>query len=56
MCASYEANPNDARRDVFSLFPRPEFEYRRELYKDYYAPRSFGAAAAPSRRSQPRSA
>ncbi|TAM06405.1 MAG: hypothetical protein EPN70_06005 [Paraburkholderia sp.] len=38
MCTSYEANPNDARWDVFSLFPRPDFEYRPEIYKDYYAP------------------
>jgi putative SOS response-associated peptidase YedK len=38
MCTSYEANPNDARWDVFSLFPRPEFDYRPEIYKDYYAP------------------
>jgi putative SOS response-associated peptidase YedK len=37
VCTSYEANPNDAW-DVFSLFPRPEFEYRREIYRDYYAP------------------
>ncbi|SDJ49082.1 Putative SOS response-associated peptidase YedK [Paraburkholderia steynii] len=37
MCTSYEANPNDAW-DVFSLFPVPQFEYRREIYKDYYAP------------------
>ena len=38
MCTSYEANPNDARWDVFSLFPRPDFEYKPEIYKDYYAP------------------
>jgi len=38
MCTSYEANPNDARWDVFSLFPRPDFEYKREIYKDYFAP------------------
>jgi putative SOS response-associated peptidase YedK len=38
MCTSYEANPNDARWDVFSLFPRPDFDYKPEIYKDYYAP------------------
>lgn len=38
MCASYEANPNDARSDLFSLFPRPDFEYRSEIYRDYSAP------------------
>src|SRR6516225_5972144 len=38
MCTSYEANPNDARWDVFSLFPVPDFDYRPEIYKDYYAP------------------
>ncbi|BDC37782.1 hypothetical protein PTKU15_10790 [Paraburkholderia terrae] len=38
MCTSYEANPNDARWDVFSLFSRPDFDYKREIYKDYYAP------------------
>ncbi|MEX3791296.1 SOS response-associated peptidase family protein [Paraburkholderia sp. BR14374] len=37
MCTSYEANPNDAW-EVFSLFPEPEFDYKREIYKDYYAP------------------
>jgi putative SOS response-associated peptidase YedK len=37
MCTSYEANPNDAW-DVFSLFPAPQFDYKREIYKDYYAP------------------
>src|SRR5579859_125510 len=37
MCTSYEANPNDAW-DVFSLFSAPQFEYRREIFKDYYAP------------------
>lgn len=37
MCTSYEANPSDAW-DVFSLFPAPQFEYKREIYKDYYAP------------------
>jgi hypothetical protein len=26
MCTSYEANPNDAVWDVFSLFSRPDFE------------------------------
>lgn len=38
MCTSYEANPNDARWDVFSLFPRPDFDYKPEIYKDYFAP------------------
>lgn len=38
MRTSYEANPNDARWDVFSLFPRPDFDYKSEIYKDYYAP------------------
>ena len=38
MCTSYEANPNDARWDTFSLFPRPDFEYKPEIYKDYFAP------------------
>lgn len=38
MCASYEANPNDSRWDLFSLFPVPNFDYRSEIYKDYYAP------------------
>jgi putative SOS response-associated peptidase YedK len=38
MCASYEANPNDARWDTFSLFPRPDFGYKPEIYKDYFAP------------------
>jgi hypothetical protein len=28
MCTSYEANPNDARWDTFSLFPRPDFDYK----------------------------
>ena len=37
MCTSYEANPNDAW-DVFSLFPRPDFDYKPEIYKDYFAP------------------
>ena len=38
MCTSHEANPNDARWDVFSLFPRPEFDYKPEIYKDHFAP------------------
>ncbi|MGF6439675.1 SOS response-associated peptidase family protein [Paraburkholderia youngii] len=37
MCTSYDANPNDAW-DAFSLFPEPDFDYKREIYKDYYAP------------------
>jgi len=38
MCTSYEANPNDVRWDTFSLFPRPDFDYKPEIYKDYFAP------------------
>ncbi|KAA1004351.1 SOS response-associated peptidase [Paraburkholderia panacisoli] len=38
MCTSYEANPNDAGGETFSLFPHPDFDYRREIYKDYFAP------------------
>jgi putative SOS response-associated peptidase YedK len=38
MCTSYEANPNDARWDTFSVFPKPTFDYRPEIYRDYYAP------------------
>jgi hypothetical protein len=38
MCTSYEANPNDARWETFSLFPKPNFDYRQEIYKDYFAP------------------
>jgi putative SOS response-associated peptidase YedK len=37
MCTSYEANPAE-RFDTFSLFPRPDFDYKREIYKDYLAP------------------
>lgn len=37
MCTSYETNPNDAW-DVFSVFSRPDFDYRSEIYKDYFAP------------------
>ena len=37
MCTSYEVNPAD-RFDIFSLFPRPDFDYKREIYKDYLAP------------------
>ncbi|SIT46000.1 hypothetical protein BN2476_490099 [Paraburkholderia piptadeniae] len=32
VCTSYEANPNDARWDVFSLFPRTDFDYKPEIY------------------------
>ncbi len=35
---SYEANPNDARWDTFSLIPRPDFDYKSEIYRDYFAP------------------
>ncbi|TCG04471.1 hypothetical protein BZM27_40710 [Paraburkholderia steynii] len=38
MCTSYEANPNDVRWDTISLFPRPVFDYKPEIYKDYFAP------------------
>jgi hypothetical protein len=38
MCTSYDGNPNDARWDVFSLFSRPDFDYKPEIYKDYFAP------------------
>lgn len=38
MCTSYESNPNDGQWDVFSLFPRPQFVYKSEIYKDYFAP------------------
>jgi putative SOS response-associated peptidase YedK len=38
MCTSYESNNPKEPFDVFSLFPRPDFEYRSEIYKDYFAP------------------
>lgn len=37
MCTSYEA-AEFHRFQAFSLFPAPDFEYRREIYKDYTAP------------------
>ncbi|GJH30763.1 SOS response-associated peptidase family protein [Caballeronia novacaledonica] len=37
VCTSYESNPKD-RFDVFSLFPAPNFDYKRDIYKDYDAP------------------
>lgn len=37
MCTSYETNEYD-RFEAFSVFPAPDFEYRREIYKDYGAP------------------
>jgi hypothetical protein len=37
MCTSYETNDYE-RFEAFSLFSRPAFEYRREIYKDYVAP------------------
>ncbi|SDR62954.1 SOS response-associated peptidase family protein [Paraburkholderia tuberum] len=37
MCTSYEA-PGQMEFEAFSLFPKPSFEYRREIYKDYAAP------------------
>jgi putative SOS response-associated peptidase YedK len=38
MCTSYESNNPREPFDVFSLFPRPDFDYRGEIYKDYFAP------------------
>jgi putative SOS response-associated peptidase YedK len=37
MCTSYESN-TPVRFQAFSVFPTPEFDYRREIYKDYQAP------------------
>jgi putative SOS response-associated peptidase YedK len=37
MCTSYEAT-EFRRFEAFSIFPVPNFEYRREIYKDYVAP------------------
>jgi putative SOS response-associated peptidase YedK len=37
MCTSYESNPA-VRFNAFSLFSAPNFEYKREIYKDYAAP------------------
>jgi putative SOS response-associated peptidase YedK len=37
MCTSYETNEYE-RFEAFSVFPAPDFEYRREIYKDYGAP------------------
>lgn len=38
MCTSYESNNPKEPFDVFSLFPQPDFDYRPEIYKDYFAP------------------
>lgn len=38
MCTSYESNNPAERVDAFSMFPAPDFDYRREVYKDYAAP------------------
>ncbi|HEY1999923.1 SOS response-associated peptidase [Paraburkholderia sp.] len=37
MCTSYETSEYD-RFEAFSVFPRPKFQYKREIYKDYVAP------------------
>lgn len=37
MCTSYEA-PGQLEFEAFSLFPNADFEYRKEIYKDYLAP------------------
>lgn len=37
MCTSYEA-PRQMEFRAFSLFPKPSFEYRGEIYKDYATP------------------
>lgn len=37
MCTSYEPSHRD-EPESFDLFPLPDFEYRREIYKDYAAP------------------
>ncbi|WP_259295187.1 SOS response-associated peptidase [Paraburkholderia sp. DHOC27] len=44
MCTSYESNNPAERFDAFSMFSRPEFDYKNEIYKDYAAPifRRFG--------------
>jgi putative SOS response-associated peptidase YedK len=37
MCTSYESTSPE-RFEAFSLFPRPNFDYKREIYKDYSSP------------------
>jgi putative SOS response-associated peptidase YedK len=37
MCTSYESNPAEGF-DAFSIFSKPDFDYPREIYKDYLAP------------------
>jgi putative SOS response-associated peptidase YedK len=38
MCTSYESNNPHEAFDAFSIFPAPDFDYSREIYKDYTAP------------------
>jgi putative SOS response-associated peptidase YedK len=38
MCTSYESNNPSERFEAFSVFPTPNFDYKREVYKDYGAP------------------
>lgn len=35
MCTNYQTNEFD-RFEAFSPFFRPDFEYRRDIFKDYY--------------------
>ncbi len=35
MCTSYEA-PGQMEFEAFSLFSKPSFEYRREIYLQYF--------------------
>ena len=51
MCTSYEPNPAE-RFDTFSLFPRPAFDYKPEIYKDY--PGRFFAGSTGTSRQTPR--
>jgi putative SOS response-associated peptidase YedK len=38
MCTSYESNNPHETFDAFSIFPAPNFDYKREIYKDYTGP------------------
>jgi putative SOS response-associated peptidase YedK len=38
MCTSYESNNPHEAFDAFSIFSAPDFDYKREIYKDYAAP------------------
>jgi putative SOS response-associated peptidase YedK len=38
MCTSYESNNPKEDFDAFSIFPKPDFDYKHEVYKDYVAP------------------